>query len=180
MFFSPLFGGLSAKGFAVITFAYRGILLAARAEVLDSWFDRNGRTMSVFDFFSRTMSDFEFWVERCPFLTLFDFTGHCLALLDFVRLCSVVLEIVRPCPILSGISRRVLSYSETRTSFDCFCQIIFQKPQPGQPQNIIENATKLSNLDLCSPDWVVGLMFLSNRTKMFWPVRLKMAMFWPT
>ena len=89
-----------------------------------------------------------FWVERCPFSTLFDFTGHWSTLFDFARFCSTILDIVRLCSILfdftghcstlSGISRRVLNYNDTRTSLDCFCQITFQKSQPGQPQNKIE------------------------------------------
>ena len=126
--------------------------------------------------------------------TLPDIVRLCSTLLDFVRLYWTLFDFVRPyrtlfvyvwfCSTLSGISRRVLNYNDTTTrkSLDRFCQIIFQKSQPGQPQNIIENATKLSIVDLCSPSWVVGLTFQWNRPKtaMFWRVRFKMAMFWPT
>ena len=133
-----------------------------------------------------------FWVERCPFSSLFCFTGHCLTLFDytahcstlfgFVRLYRTLFVFVRIWSTLSGISRRVLNYKHTRISLDCFCQTTFRKSQAGQPQNLTENATKLSIVDSCSPSWVVGLTFQWNRPKMamFRPVRLKMAMFWPT
>ena len=110
--------------------------------------------MSVFDSVRlyRTLSVFD---------SVFDFTGHCSTFFDFARLCSTMLDIVRlcstlfdftgHCSTLSGISRRVLNYNDTRTSLDCFCQITFQKSQPGQPQNKIEKTTKLSIVDLCSP-----------------------------
>ena len=91
-----------------------------------------------------------FLVERCPILILFDFSGHCSNLFNFARLCSTIPDIVQFFSTLSEISRSVLSYNETRTSFDCFCQIICQKPQPGQPPNLIEIATKMSIVDSCS------------------------------
>ena len=120
-----------------------------------------------------------FWVERCPFSTLF-------YLLDIVRICSTLLDFVRLyrtlfnfCSTKSGIGRSVLSYNKARKSIDCFCQIICQKPQPGQPQFIIEFATKMSIVDFCSLCWVVGLTFQSNGTKMaiFWRVCLKTAIY---
>ena len=126
-----------------------------------SVFDFYSRTMFDFDFLSRTMSVFDF-VRLCS--TLFDYTGHCSTLFDFARLCSTILDNVRLfdfvrlqrilfdfVSILSRISRKVLNYNDTRTSLECFCQITFQKPQPGQPQNIIQNATKMSIVDSCRP-----------------------------
>ena len=83
--------------------------------------------------------------------TLFDSARLCSTILDIVRLCSTLPDLVRLFSTLSRISRRILNYNDTRTSLDCFCQITFQNPQPGQPQNIIEKATKLSIVDLCSP-----------------------------
>ena len=84
--------------------------------------------------------------------------------------------------LLQIISKLYRELAESWTTMDCFCQITFQKSQPGQPQNIIENATALSIVDSCSPSWVAELTFQWNRPKMamFRPVRLKMAMFWPT
>ena len=87
----------------------------------------------------------------------------CSTLPDIVRFCSTLLDIVRLCSTLSGISRRVLIYNETRTSFDCFCPIIFQKPQPGQPQNVQENATKLIRVARIE---LLGLRF--NQTDQKW------------
>ena len=43
--------------------------------------------------------------------------------------------------LLQIISKLYRELAESWTTMDCFCQITFQKSQPGQPQNIIENAT---------------------------------------
>ena len=165
----------------------------SRAEVLDWWFDRNGQTMSVSDFFSRTMSDFDFLSQTMSvfdfvrlfwilFGVLFDFVWLCSTLPDIIRLYSTLFDFIGNFLLLPGVSRSVLNYNETRTSFDRFCQIMCQKPQPDQPPIVKENATNLSIVDSYSPGRVIGLMFQSTRPKMlsFRPACLKMAMVWPT
>ena len=87
---------------------------------------------------------------------LFDYTGHCSTLPDIVRLYSTLFHSIGNFSILPGVSQSVLNYNETRTSFDRFCQIMCEKPQPGQPKNIIEKAKNLSIIDSYGPDWVVG------------------------
>ena len=52
-----------------------------------------------------------FWVKRCPFSTFFDFTGHYSTLFGFIGKLS----------LLPGISRSLLNYNETRTSFVGSC-----------------------------------------------------------
>ena len=109
--------------------------------------DRNGRTMSVFNFSFERCPIATFWVERCPFSIFFYFTRHCsilFDLLDFVRLYPTLFDFVQLCSTLPSIVQFFQLYRE---SFDCFCQIICQKPQPGQPQIIKENATKMSIVD---------------------------------
>ena len=85
---------------------------------------------------------------------LFDFVQLYRKLFEFVRLYRKWFEFVRlylKLFVLTGISRSVLNYNETRTSFDRFCQIMCRKLQPGQSQNIIECATNLSIVILYSP-----------------------------
>ena len=72
-----------------------------RLEVLDSWFDRNGWTISVFDFFSQTTFDFDFSSRKMSvfgfvrlYRTLFDFVRLYRTLLDFVRLYRALFEFV--------------------------------------------------------------------------------------
>ena len=71
----------------------------ARAEVLDSWFDRNGQTMSVFEFFQS--NDFRFWLFESNdfrfrlYSTLTVIVRLCSTLLDFVRLCWTLFDFVR-------------------------------------------------------------------------------------
>ena len=73
-------------------------------------------------------------------------------------------------------------YSRLHLRCNSFCHIICQKPQPRQPQEIIENTTNLKIVDSNSPGWVVGLTFQTTRPKVAMPgtVCLKMARFWPT
>ena len=111
-------------------------------------FDFLSRMMSDFDFLSRTMSIFDF--DRL-YRTLFDFVRHCSTLFDYTGYCSTFFDFIGSFFFLPGISRSVLNYNETRTTFDRFCQIMCQKPQPRQPQNIIENTTNWSIVDSYSP-----------------------------
>ena len=113
-----------------------------------------------------------FWVERCPFSTLFDFTGHCSILFDFTGHCSTLFDFIgnqQKSPYLqrnSDIIWLFLSNHLSKTSAWAATKC----------------TRKRHKIDSCSPDWVVGLTFQSNRPKMavFWPFRLKMALFWPT
>ena len=104
--------------------------------------------------------------------TLLEYNGHCLTLFDFIGSFSFLL----------GINQTVLIYDESRTSFDRSCQVTCQKPQPGQQQNVIENATNLNIVDSYSSGWGVRFMFWSTRRKMAMlpSARLKMAMLRPT
>ena len=103
-------------------------------------------------------------VERCSFLTLFDFTGHCSTLFVFTGHCSIFYSTLFDLSEIFRFYRELAEASRTTTKFDIICKI----PQPGQPPNIIENTTNLSIVDLYSPyrfveSLVVGLSI--NQTK---------------
>ena len=103
-------------------------------------------------------------VDRCSFLTLFDFTGHCSTLFGFTGHCSIFYSTLFDLSEIFRFYRELAEASRTTTKFDIICKI----PQPGQPPNIIENTTNLSIVDSYSPygfveSLVVGLSI--NQTK---------------
>ena len=96
----------------------------ARPEVLDSWFDRNGQTMSFLDFYSRTMSNFDFLSQT---MSVFDFVRLYRALFDFVRLYRKTFVFTGNYPKPPELQRKS----------DIICRIMCQKPQPGQSPKTI-------------------------------------------
>ena len=69
-------------------------LQITRAEMLDTWFDRNDQTVSLFDLFSRTMSDFDF---LSPTMSVFGFVRLYRTMFHFVRLYRTLFDFIGYC-----------------------------------------------------------------------------------